>query len=125
LAFVGSGAMNILTQLFASKVVQMQKPPAGTVYGLDLVQNTLPFGTLYLKSHPLFSENPIWRNSMLIIEMSNTRYRYLSGRDTELLRDRQPNDADYIKHEYLTEAGLEVRFPESFMYIQNILDFDP
>lgn len=125
LAFVGSGAMNILTQLFASKVVQMQKPPAGTVYGLDLVQITLPFGTLYLKTHPLFSENPIWRNSMLIIEMSNTRYRYLSGRDTELLRDRQPNDADYIKHEYLTECGLEVRFPESFMYLQNILDFDP
>ena len=125
IAFCGSGAMNILTQLFASKVVQMQKPPAGTVYGMDLVQITLPFGTLYLKTHPLFSENPIWRNSLLILEVANMRYRYIPGRDTELLRNRQPNDADYIKHEYLTECGLELRFPESNMYIQNILDFDP
>lgn len=125
LGFVGSGAMNMLTQMFASKVVQMQKPPAGDVYGLELVSVVLPFGTLYLKTHPLFSENPIWRNSLLIIDVPNLRYRYLSGRDTELLRDRQPNNADYIENEYLTECGLEVDFPESCMYIQNILDWEP
>lgn len=125
LAFCGSGAMNILTQMFASKVVQMQKPPAGDSYGMELVKVILPFGTLYLKTHPLFTENPIWRNSMLILDVPNLRYRYLSGRDTELLRDRQPNNADYIEHEYLTECGLEVDFPESGMYIQNILDWEP
>jgi hypothetical protein len=125
LAFVGSGAMNILTQLFASKVVQMQKPPAGETYGMEMVKIIFPFGTLYLKTHPLFTENPIWRNSMLILDVPNLRYRYVSGRDTELLRDRQPNNADYIEHEYLTECGLEVDFPESGMYIQNILDWEP
>ena len=125
LAFVGSGALNILTQMFASKVVQMQKPPAGEVYGMELVKIILPMGTLYLKSHPLFSENPIWRSAMLIIDVPNLRYRYLNDRDTELLRDRQPNNADYIEHEYLTECGLEVNFPESGMYIQNILDWEP
>lgn len=125
LGFVGSGAMNILTQMFASKVVQMQKPPAGETYGMELVKIILPFGTLYLKTHPLFSENPIWRNALLILDVPNLRYRYLSGRDTELLKDRQPRNADYIEHEYLTECGLEVNFPEAGMYIQNILDWEP
>lgn len=125
LGFCGSGAINILTQMFSSKVVQMQKPPAGDTYGLELIKVILPFGTLYLKTHPLFTENPVWRNSMLIIEMSSLKYRYLSGRDTELLKDRQPRNADYLQHEYLTECGLEVNFPESFMYIQNILDWEP
>jgi hypothetical protein len=52
-------------------------------------------------------------------------YRYIEGRDTALLRDRQPPNADYIEHEYLSEYGLELRFPESHMYIQNILDWEP
>jgi hypothetical protein len=125
LAFVGSGAMNILTQMFASKIVQMQKPPAGETYGMELTQVILPFGTLWLKTHPLFSENSIWRNAMLIIDVPNLRYRFLAGRDTELLRDRQPNNADYVELEYLTECGLELNFPESHMYIQNILDYVP
>lgn len=125
LAFVGSGAMNILTQMFASKLVLMQKPPAGETYGMELTQVIVPFGTLWLKTHPLFSENSIWRNSMLIIDVPNLRYRFLAGRDTELLRDRQPRNADYVENEYLTECGLEVNFPESHMYIQNILDFAP
>lgn len=125
LAFVGSGAMNILTQMFASKIVQMQKPPAGETYGLELTQVIIPFGTLWLKTHPLFSENSIWRNAMLILDVPNLRYRFLAGRDTELLRDRQPRNADYVENEYLTESGLEVNFPESHMYIQNILDFAP
>lgn len=124
LVFLGSGALNVLNQLFASTMVQMTQPPASEAYGMNIVKAVVPFGTLYFKTHPLFTENPIWRNSALIIDVPNLVYRYVEGRDTALLRDRQLPNADYIEHEYLTEFGLECRFPESHMYIQNILDWE-
>ena len=125
LVFCGSGALNVLNQLFASTMVQMTQPPASEAYGMNVVKAVVPFGTLYFKTHPLFTENPIWRNSALILDVPNLVYRYVEGRDTALLRDRQPNNADYIEHEYLSECGLELRFPESCMYLQNILDWEP
>lgn len=125
LVFLGSNALNVLNQMFASTMVQMTQPPASDAYGMNIVKAVVPFGTLYFKTHPLFTENPIWRNSALILDVPNLMYRYMEGRDTALLRDRQPPDADYIKHEYLSEYGLELRFPESHMYIQNILDWEP
>ena len=125
LVFCGSGALNVLNQLFASTMVQMTQPPASEAYGMNVVKAVVPFGTLYFKTHPLFTENPIWRNSALILDVPNLVYRYAEGRDTALLRDRQPNNADYIEHEYLSECGLELRFPESCMYLQNILDWEP
>ena len=125
LVFCGSGALNVLNQMFASTMVQMTQPPASEAYGMNIVKAVVPFGTLYFKTHPLFTENPIWRNSMLILDVPNLVYRYLEGRDTALLRDRQPPNADYIEHEYLSEWGLECRFPESHMYVQNILDWEP
>lgn len=125
LVFLGSGALNVLNQLFVSTMVQMTQPPAAEAYGMNVVKAVVPFGTLYFKTHPLFTENPIWRNSALIIDVPNLMYRYMEGRDTALLKDRAPNNADYIENEYLTEFGLECRFPESHMYIQNILDWEP
>jgi hypothetical protein len=47
----------------------------------------------------------------------------MNGRDTELLTQRQPNNADYREDEWLSESGLELEFPESNMYLQNVLDF--
>lgn len=125
LVFLGSGALNVLNQMFASTMVQMTQPPAAEAYGMNIVKAVVPFGTLYFKTHPLFTENPIWRNSALIVDVPNLMYKYIEGRDTALLRDRQPPNADYIEHEYLSEYGLELRFPESHMYIQNILDWEP
>lgn len=125
LVFLGSGALNVFNQLFVSTMVQMTQPPASEAYGMNIVKAVVPFGTLYFKTHPLFTENPVWRNAALIVDVPNLVYRYVEGRDTALLRDRQPPNADYIEHEYLTECGLELRFPESCMYIQNILDWEP
>jgi hypothetical protein len=94
-------------------------------YGMNVVQHLTPFGTIYYKTHPLFSQNATLRYNALFVDVQNLKYRYLSGRDTELLTKRQPNDADYRKDEWLTECGLELRFPESHMYLQNVRDYAP
>jgi hypothetical protein len=62
---------------------------------------------------------------MLILDVQNLKYRYMQGRDTELLKNRQNNGDDFRRDEWLTEAGLECRFPESHMFIQNITNYTP
>lgn len=43
------------------------------------------------------------------VDMSNVKFRPLRTRNTQMLRNRQANDADETTHEYLTEASFEIR----------------
>lgn len=125
LVLCGSGFLSVINQLYKSKTVLSADLPMKDTYGMNVVRHLTPFGTVYYKTHPLFTQNPTLRNNALILDVGNLVYRYLAGRDTELLKNRQANDADHRKDEWLTEAGLELRFPESHMYIQNVLDYAP
>jgi hypothetical protein len=69
--------------------------------------------------HPQFRQIPGLDSSMVIIDFPYLRYRYLDGRDTALLENRQNNDEDLIKHEYLTECGLELLQSKPHALIKN------
>ena len=125
LCLCGSGFLNTLNRMYKSKTTLNSDLPLTASYGMKVVSHVTPFGTVYYKTHPLFTMNAAMRYNGLFIDVGNLRYRYLDGRDTELLTNRQPNDADYRKDEWLTECGLETRYPESNLYLQNILDFTP
>lgn len=125
LVFCGSGFLQVVNQMYRDKAVLNASLPMKETYGMNVVAHTTPFGTVYYKTHPLFTQNPILRHNALFIDMGNLKYRYMQGRDTELLKMRQPNDADYRKDEWFTEAGLEFRFPESALYLQNVQDYTP
>ena len=45
---------------------------------------------------------------MVILDMGELKFRYLQGRDTQLIGDVQANDFDGVKHMYMTECGLEM-----------------
>lgn len=119
----GSGFLNVINQLYKSRAVLVADLPLSDTYGMNVVAHQTPFGKIYYKSHPLFSQNPVMRYNALFLDVLNLRYRYLNGSDTELLTCRQPNNADYREDEWLTEAGLELEFPESNLYLQNVLDY--
>ena len=123
LVLCGSGFLNVINQLYKSKATLNSDLPMTDTYGMNVVRHLTPFGTVYYKTHPLFTLNPTLRYNALILDVQNLVYRYLDGRDTELLKNRQPNDADYRKDEWLTECGMELRFPESHMYLQNVRDY--
>jgi Family of unknown function (DUF5309) len=125
LVFCGSGFLSVINQLYKTKAVLNADLPMGDTYGMNVVKHVSPFGTLYYKTHPLFTQNPTLRYNALFLDIQNLKYRYVNGRDTELLTGREPNDADYRKDEWLTECGLELRFPESHMYLQNVRDYAP
>ena len=89
-------------------------------YGMNLTRWETPYGVLYFKSHPLFNQDAAFRNDAFILDVGNIVYRPLNDSDTELLTNRQPQDFDGRKDEWLTEAGIEVRFPETHMYVKGL-----
>ena len=119
LAFCGSGAMLGLQRL-AKSYGNINLTPMSASYGLKVVQWVTPFGTLFLKTHPLFSYETTNQNAMLICEPQSLTYRYLKGRDTDLLENRQANDADAELDEYLTEAGLEYDNPRRLGWLTGL-----
>lgn len=121
LVLCGSGALAAVNSLVELGLVTTNKN-MGTesTYGMNLVTLETVFGVLHFKSHPLFNADPAWRYDALILDVQNLRYRPLNDRDTALLKNRQANDVDGRKDEWLSEVGLEVRFPESHMYIKNL-----
>ena len=83
-------------------------------YGIQVVAWKTPFGEINLMTHPLFSFESSNRNSMVIFEPANLKFRYID--DTTFYADGEkqntgPNRIDGTKEEFLTEAGLEFHHP--------------
>jgi hypothetical protein len=124
LVLCGSGVLQALNKLVELNLVTINKGMTSeSTYGMSVTSIETVFGTLHFKSHPLFTEDPTLRYSALITDVGELRYRALNDRDTTLLPNRQQNDEDGRKDEWLTEAGLECRFPESHMLIHNLRSF--
>lgn len=88
-------------------------------YGISISGYETFAGTLGVHLHPQFRMVPGMENAAVIIDFPYVKYRYMEGRDTQLLRDRQAPDADAVKHEYLTECGLELLQDKVHTYIKN------
>lgn len=125
LALCGNTAMKVLNQMWKRGLTVTSKTPVEDAYGMNIVTQMTPFGTVHYTTHPLFNEDSAWRNNVLILDIRNIKYRPLLDSDTQLLKNRQANDADHRKDEYLTEAGFEFWYPESHMLVKNITGYTP
>lgn len=112
---IGSGALLGINRL-AKAGADINIEPGQTDFGTDIRNWITPFGTLPLITHPLFSHDSQYRNSLLIVDSSNIKYRYIT--DTFFISD--PDDkknthpyVDGTEEGYLTEWGLELHFPQT------------
>lgn len=107
LALASGVGVSALNKFPASK---QQTRNDETTYGMNVTHYTSPFGSLNLVYHRLL-EGTKYGGYIIVIDMEQVAYRYLANdeanRDTKVLQNRQPNDQDGRKDEYLTEAGLE------------------
>jgi hypothetical protein len=88
-------------------------------YGVSMTQYSTFAGDLAVHLHPMFRQIPGLESAMVILDLEHVRYRYMQGRDTQLKRDVQANDADGKKHYYLTECGLEMTQSKPHHVIRN------
>lgn len=117
LCLCGSGALLGIDAL-AMTGGQVNLAPAQKTYGMQIKTWITPFGTIHMKTHPLFSFDATTRNMMVILEPKELEYKFIQ--DTifygESSAKQHPEGyghrrIDGTEEEYLTECGLEFGFP--------------
>ena len=89
-------------------------------YGMTINMWESPWGTLYFKSHPLFQSSAL-RSSGFILDVGCLGWNDLQDSEVTLLKNRQNNDEDGRKDEFLGEGGLVVKAPENHLYLEGVI----
>jgi hypothetical protein len=117
LCLCGSGALLGIDAL-AQTSGQINLAPAQKTYGMQIKTWITPFGTIHMKTHPLFSFDATTRNMMVILEPKELEYKFIQ--DTTFYGESSAKQhpegyghrrIDGTEEEYLTECGLEFGFP--------------
>ena len=119
MAFCGYGTVLGINKL-VKEYGNFDFKPTTIGYGISVMQWTTPFGTIYLKRHPLFSYETTNQNSMVIFDPDDLKYRFID--DTQFFDDPAKKNTgwtrrDGTKEEFLTEAGLEFHHSEKTAYL--------
>jgi hypothetical protein len=122
LFLAGAQAINVANKL-GRAFHHIEVTPKDETYGMRMVTWQTPFGTLQIKQHPLLSRSSIFKSWGFVIDPKYIVYRYLDGRDTQYLTNRQNPGDDAIKEEYLTDCGLEVQFEKTHGIAKNMNAF--
>ena len=106
---------------------QINLQPAQKTYGMNIRSWITPFGTIHMKTHPLFSYDPTTRNMGIIIEPKEMGYRYVD--DTQFYGESSAKQhpegygqrrLDGTWEEYLTECGLEFGLPQKCAVLNSV-----
>ena len=106
---------------------QINLQPAQKTYGMNIRSWITPFGTIHMKTHPLFSYDATTRNMGLIIEPKEMSYRYID--DTSFYGEASTKQhpegygqrrVDGTDEEYLTECGLEFGLPQKCAVLNGV-----
>lgn len=127
LAFVGNGALLTIGEI-VRKNSQLQIESGIKEYGMEVSRLRSPFGTLVMKSHPLFSQQAGGVNggtafyghdtTMAILDMNFVKYVYLE--DVTYEPDLTQKGLDGIKSGYIAEVSIEVGHAKSHFIIKNL-----
>ncbi len=111
IAFTGNTGLNALNKMLQTDSnSQIQWGGVIRTFGMQFREFLMPQGRLLIRTHPLFNQNTLHRDSMFIVDFSSLRWRPLTGRDTKFQDNIQNKDEDLRRGQWLTEAGLEVRY---------------
>lgn len=103
-AFCGARVISNLMEIGKNR---WQPTQIDNAYGVSLTRYTTYAGDLLVYMHPMFRQTGM-TEEMIILDMAELKFRYMQGRDTQLIRDVQAPDFDGVKHMYMTECGLEM-----------------
>jgi hypothetical protein len=106
---------------------QINLQPAQKTYGMEITKWITPFGTIYMKTHPLFSYDATTRNMGVILEPKELTYKYID--DTAFYGETSSKThpegygnrrLDGTNEEYLTECGLEFGLPQKCAVLNGV-----
>ncbi|ATB52648.1 putative major capsid protein [Vibrio phage vB_VspS_VS-ABTNL-3] len=120
LAFVGNTALTAINKLArdsSSTRINFDKEMT-MVYGMNFTKWTLPQGTIYFKTHPLFNIHPELSKAMMVINPKGIKERPL--RKLKFKDNVQAPDADYQKGQWIAETGFEFNHEETMAFAGGI-----
>ena len=88
-------------------------------YGVSMTRYSTFAGDLLVQLHPMFRQISDSNDTMVILDMPHIKYRYMKNRDTKLQKNIQGTDFDGVKHQYITECGLELTQGKVHTIIKN------
>jgi len=106
---------------------QINLQPAQKTYGMQILTWITPFGTIHMKTHPLFSFDATTRNMGIILEPKEMTYKYID--DTAFYGETTSKShsegygqrrVDGTNEEYLTECGLEFGLPQKCAVLNGV-----
>ena len=106
---------------------QVQLMPGQKSYGMNIREWVTPFGSIYMKTHPLFSYDATTRNMGVILEPKELRYNFID--DTAFYGESSAKThpegygqrrVDGTNEEYLTECGLEFGLPQKCAVLNGV-----
>ncbi len=126
-AFGGNGALQVINQI-VRKNSSMTITPGLREYGMRVSRLEGPFGTLVMKSHPLFTQQTggtnggtafySHNNTLVVLDMAFVKYVYLQ--DIEYERDLTQKGLDGQKSGYIGEVSIEISFPQTHFIVKNL-----
>lgn len=127
MAFLGNGALHTIGEI-VRKNSTMNIESGIKEYGMSVVRLHSSFGTLVMKSHPLFSQQSggtnggsefySHSNTMVILDMQFLKYVYLD--DIQYQPELQQTGLDGMKSGYLSEISIELGHGKSHWIIKNL-----
>ena len=106
---------------------QINLQPAQKTYGMNIRTWITPFGTIHMKTHPLFSYDATTRNMGVLLEPKEMTYKYID--DTSFFGEDKSKThpegygarrLDGTNEEYLTECGLEFGLPQKCAVLNGV-----
>ena len=122
LCLCGPGYMAKVSSRYGKEITKTEvRMEESDKWAFKVTQKSGLLGDIYYKTHPLFSfaDSP-YRNSAFYIDLGYIKYRPLTDTDTDIQQMIQLPDADKRKDQYLTEAGLELPYPEAHMFVDQL-----
>jgi hypothetical protein len=127
IAFAGNQALLTIQQIVRKNSV-MNLTPIVEEYGMKVARLETAFGTLVLKSHPLFTQmagglngaTPFYSmdSTMVILDMAYVKYVYLQ--DVEYEKDLAQKGLDGMKSGYIAECSIELNHPGTHYIVNNL-----
>ncbi len=131
LCLCGSGFLLGLDAL-AKAGASVNVNPGQKFYGMEITEWRTPFGSIKMKTHPLFSYDVTTRNMGILLEPKEITYKYID--DTAFYSESNSKShpegyggrrVDGTNEEYLTECGLEFGLPQKCAVLNGVgLDND-
>lgn len=97
-------------------------------YGMEVTKLFCPFGSLVIKTHPLFNQMSSVIGTyysvdswFYVLDMSKITYIYLRNRDTKYEADLKENGIDGMKSGWISECGMRVAHPETHFLIKGLV----